>query len=147
MHDFVLQDFTTIRGAYTVTTVTQSEHQWLDLEDYEDLVAWIDIREVSFASGYSTITLNLQTAPIKDEVLFTTMPSSGLAVTSSTTLATAHIQPVIMSNTSLQVPLGRFVRWQLVTGGSSGTWDMTFRVLVCANQVGAGRSRGGGMRR
>jgi hypothetical protein len=43
MHAFILQDWTTIRGG--VTTVTQSEPDWLDLTPYQDIVFWIDVRE------------------------------------------------------------------------------------------------------
>jgi hypothetical protein len=57
-------------------TVTHSEHEWLDLEDYESLTARLNVREVSFATGISSINLNLQTSPSRDETLFMTMTSS-----------------------------------------------------------------------
>ena len=141
MHSHVLQDFTTIRGAYNIT-VTQSENAWLDLEEYEDAIAWIDIREVTFATGSTQINFNLQTAPIKDEVLFTNMISGGYGVTGVPTGPV--IQKFIMSlssGTTFPYPLGRHLRWQLSpVGGTSGVWDMTFRVLLCANHIGASRS-------
>ena len=139
MHDFVLQDFTTIRGAYNVS-VTQSESSWLDLEEYEDLIVWLDIREITLPTGTSaSVTLNLQTAPIKDEYLFVNMVT-GYTNTTGAPPTSAQIFKVILAQNPT-VPLGRFVRWQIVptVNGGSAVWDMTFRILCCANQVGPGR--------
>src|SRR5580698_3726008 len=134
MQDFILQDLVTIRGRYNVT-VTQSADDWFDLEDYDDVFFWLDIREVTFATSMTQITFGVQTAPIRDELLFMNMGSGGYAVGS----ATPPSAPVILSylDTSALVPLGRFVRWQLVPiGGTAGTWDLCFRLIGCANYRG-----------
>jgi len=137
MHGFVLQDFTTIRGAFG-TTVTQGESGWLDLDGYEDLTVWIDIREVTFATSMTSITVNIQTAPIKDEYLFVNMVT-GYSQSSTTPPTTPQIQKVILAQNPT-VPLGRFVRWQLVpVAGTAASWDLTFRILVCANHTGGSR--------
>jgi hypothetical protein len=142
MHGHVLQDFTTIRGAFG-TTVTQGESGWLDLDAYEDLTVWIDIREVTFATSQTSLTVNIQTAPIKDEYLFVNMVT-GYSQSSTTPPTTPQIQKVILSQNPT-VPLGRYVRWQLVpVAGTALSWDLTFRILVCANHVGGARQGHGG---
>ena len=142
MHGFVLQDFTTIRGSSTTTTITQSESEWVELSAYEDLVAWIDIREVTLGSG-TNVQVNLQTAPIKDEYLFVTMESSPLTVTAA--LTAPSVRKILLSQATggsgAPIPLGKFLRWQLVANGSpSASWDLTFRIACCANAVGTARS-------
>lgn len=123
MHTFILQDWTTIRGG--VTTVTQGESGWLDLTPYQDLVFWVDCREIS---GSPSITL--QTSPAKDEALF--MPI--VASFSLTASATPAVKTALMSaSTSTNPPIARYLRWQL---NGTPTWDTTFRVLVAANSPG-----------
>lgn len=138
MHGFVLQDWTTIRGGSSISTVTQSEHQWLSLDGYQDLLAWIDIREVGLASNMSNIAFNLQTAPIRDEPLFVTMEASPLLATQA--LTTPSVRKVVLAVSSTwTVPLGKFVRWQLVSNvNPNATWDTTFRILLCANPLAGG---------
>jgi hypothetical protein len=138
MHGFVLQDWITIRGGSSIATVTQSEHQWLSLDGYQDLLAWIDVREIT-GGGQNTVVFNLQTAPIKDEILFQTMEPTPLALTITQTLAPSVRKVVLAVSSTWTVPLGKFVRWQLVTGvAPSSSWDVTFRILVCANPLGGG---------
>jgi hypothetical protein len=122
MHAFVLQDWTTIRGGSTVTTITQGEAGWLDLTAYQDLVFWLDVRE---ASGTPSITF--QTSPTKDESLFTQMVTSTALSASSTPV----VVKALLSGASN--PVARYVRWQL---NGTPTWDATFRVLVAANSPG-----------
>jgi hypothetical protein len=125
MHAFILQDWITIRGA--VTTVTQGEDAWLDLTAYQDVVFWLDCREVS---GSTTPTITFQTAPTKDESLFTAMATaSTLSTTTNPTIV-----KTTLSGASTLTPIARYLRWQLL--GPSGTWDATFRVLVAANSPG-----------
>jgi hypothetical protein len=143
MHGYVLQDFVTIRGASTVTTVNQTESAWLDVTPYQDLFAWIDVREVTLGT-WTGIQINLQTAPIKDEFLFKTMQGTATTVTGA--LSTPTIVPIIYSATTNNVALGSLLRWQLVpTGGTASTWDITFRIAVCCNMVASqsGGGRGG----
>jgi hypothetical protein len=145
MHGHVLQDFVTIRGASTVTTVTQTESAWLDVTPYQDLFAWIDVREVTLGT-WTGIQINLQTAPIKDEFLFVNLQATPLSVTGA--LSTPSIIQVIYSAGSgtNKVALGSLLRWQLApTGGTASTWDITFRIAVCCNMVAShsGGGRGG----
>src|SRR5438105_1472522 len=121
MHTFILQDYTTIRGA-TSTTVTQNESGWLDLSQFQDVIAWVDVRELT-----TSATLKIQTSPVKDEIMFQDMYSAAAAVG-----VVAPPIKVLMSAAS--VPLARYVRWQLV--GGAATWDLTFRILIAANSPG-----------
>jgi len=145
MHGFVLQDFVTIRGSTTTQTITQSESEWVDLGPYQDLVTWIDVREVTLG-GATNVQFNIQTAPIKDEFLFVTMESSPLTVTAG--LTAPSVRKMLLSygtdTAGAPIPLGRFLRWQLLASGATGSWDVVFRIVCCANAVGSG---GGGMGR
>ena len=124
MRAFLMQDWTTIRGASTVSTVTQQETNYLDLAAFQDVAFWLDVKEV-----FGTVTLTLQTAPAEDDSLFTALlPAIGLVTTT-----TPMIKVALMSTAT--VPLARFVRWQLTGSGGSG-WDTTMRILVAANAPG-----------
>lgn len=135
MYGICLQDFVTIRGATSVTSITQSEAQWLDLQAFQDLVFWLDVKELT-SGGATTFTVAYQTAPTKDDSLFVNMASvtiaAGVAVTS------------VLKDTATN-PLARYVRWQLaVTGSPTSAWDATFRIWVAGNAPGA---RAGAMAR
>jgi len=124
VHSFILQDWTTIRGA--VSTITQNETEWLDLAPFQDAVFWIDVREASAAAG--SPTLYLQTSPTLDDAFFQSMTATGTAMVGS---GTPTVVSVFMI--SATVPLARFVRWQIA---GSPTWDATFRIAVAANSPG-----------
>ena len=128
MHAFILQDWITIRGQSTVTTVTQGEDGWLDLTAYQDAIFWIDCRE---QSGSTAPTIQFQTSPTKDESLFVNMMSTATTLVAQT--APSFVKATLAGATN--VPLARFVRWQL-NGPSGSLWDATFRVLVSANSPG-----------
>ena len=123
MDAFVLQDWVTVRGAAS-TTVTQSEHEWLDLAPYEDVVFWLQVSNVT-----STPTLLYQTSPNKDESFFAAqtsgMTGTGIALTAA---STAVVTPVLAWNATY--PLARWVRWQLIP--PSAAFDVTMRILVAA---------------
>lgn len=130
MDGLVLQDWITIRGqgGPTVRTVTQGADCWLDLAAYRDLVAWVDVREVS-ADAAVSVQLTFQTAPTLDEMLFVAM-APPLSLTVGLTLL-PMLAPLA------QAPLSRFLRWKL--GPSTTTtapWDVTFRCLLAANRPG-----------
>lgn len=126
MHSFVLTDWITVRGSNN--TITQSESEWLDLTQYEDIFFWIETKEVTGAA----VTLNIQTSPTKDEGLFAT-------ISANATLAAGIINPsnatgkCLMSSAS--VPVARYVRWQLTSANTP--FDATFRIFITANAPGA----------
>lgn len=121
MHTFIMQDWITIRGA--ANTVTQSESEWLDLAQYQDVVLWIDAREF-----VGTVTLNIQTAPTKDESFF----SVGTVFTTTLALGPTAPQKVLLSVAT--VPLARYLRWQLTS--ATNPFDATFRIMISANAPG-----------
>jgi len=133
MRTYVLQDTITVRG--TNTTVTQTEVDWLDLEQYQDLIIWLELREVTPAVGAGTaVTLKVQTSPTKDEAFFVAanLLSVDLAA-AGTTMGVQTPTKIIMSTTS-GTPLARYVRWQVVSTGTP--FDATFRLVVAANAPG-----------
>ena len=130
MRAFVLQDWVTIRGATAVTSVIQNEAGYAQLDAYQDCFFWLQVAEFT-APGSGTLKLAYETSPLKDESLFTAM--STLTI-SSTVMTPPTITPVIMSQNP-SVPLSRWVRWHLTTASPTGGWDVTFRVLLVANQL------------
>ena len=119
MHSFILQDWITVRGG--VATMSQAESGWLDLSDYQDAVFWLEAKE-----ALGSPTLYIQTAPTKDESLFSNIQSQLIAATGG-----LYTLKVLMATANL--PISRWVRWS-ITG--TATWDSTFRVLVAANAPG-----------
>lgn len=125
MHTFALCDWMTVRGSNN--TVTQSESEWLDLTQYEDVTFWIDCKEFTG----TTVTLNIQTSPTKDESFFTNIYSQALAVGVVNPGSTGG--KCLMASAS--VPVARYVRWQLTS--TSAPFDATFRIFISANAPGA----------
>jgi hypothetical protein len=132
MHTFVLQDWVTIRGQGF--SVAQSEPGWLDLTPFQDLFAWVDVREV--VNGASTVDLYLETAPTEDESFFQSM--SGPFIPAVAALAANNAPNIVkLPMLSAAVPVSRFLRWRLNFNGTGGTtWDVTMRIVVAANSPG-----------
>jgi hypothetical protein len=121
----VLQNWVTILGS-TNTPVIQEDSDWLDMTDYQDLTAWIDVRS---ATGAPSIVL--ETAPSADEVLFVSMSAAPIALPPAT-------NPLIVSLALglAAVPIAQLLRWRIIPPGAGGSWDLTFRILVAANAPG-----------
>lgn len=133
MYGYVLQDWITIRGSATLTDVVQGENDWMGFSSFQDIVFWVDIREVTNPTS-GAINLSLETAPTKDDILFQAMQT----ITGITTGVT--LKPNILSAAGTTVPLATWVRWRLhPTGSSTQPWDVTFRVLAAANRVVRGQ--------
>ena len=122
----VLQDRITIRGSGGspgTPFVTQGEDAWLNASGLRDVVAWVEVEEVTASGG--TITLALQTAVTKDEAAFAAiLPAAVVAVGVSVTPMLADV----VGN-----PLAQWLRWQLAASGTSAAWDVTFRVVLATN--------------
>jgi hypothetical protein len=125
MHNYILQDWITIRGASS-TTVTQSESTYLDLAPYQDILFYLDCRELTG----STPTIAFQTSPTKEDFLF----QACVAAFNLTTSPSNPYRVILNASSTPSVPLARFVRWQIA--GPASTWDATFRVLVACNALG-----------
>ena len=137
MYGFVMQDWVTVRGS-TLAQFNQNESDWLNLSAFQDVVFWVDIREVTTTG---VLSFFLQTAPTKDEVLFQTMPAGGAGSSFPAAVATpvlvAGALPRAILAASPNVPLSTWVRWA-VSNSIAATWDVTFRILASANQVTGG---------
>jgi len=138
MFGFVLQDWITIRGN-TATSGTgdiiQGESTWMGFSSFQDIVFWLDVREMTFPTGGSAaVTFNFETSPSKDSNLFTAMASIGPLTSLSTPGLQTPLPKVILAS-SPTVPLATWVRWRLSPNATTGPWDATFRVLVAANRV------------
>ena len=126
MYSFVLQDWTTVGGA-AGSTVIQGEKDWLDMSPFQDIVAWIDVRDATLTN---TPFLKLETAPSKDESLFMFMGSgAGIAMVGA---PTPTVVQYLMG--SATVPVAECLRWKII--GGAVTWQATFRILVAANAPG-----------
>lgn len=128
MDSLLLQDWTTIRGSSTVTILTQSETDWLDLRLYQDVVAWLEVKEFSPPPTHNP-TLVYQTSPTKDDALFFTM--AYVPITTTGVMTTVMLKDAMPPGSP---PCARWFRWQIQIGGFP--WDLTFRVYVAANRVG-----------
>jgi hypothetical protein len=122
---YPLQDYITIRSDIGVLSVTQNETGWLDLAGFQDIVAFLDVKEFS---GASAVSIVYQTSPSKDESLWASMTGTiGLVAGLTTTK---------ILKDSATVPLARFVRWQLSATTPSGSWDAYFRIWLACNRAG-----------
>ncbi len=126
MYAQLLCDWTTVKGTSSTSPVIQGEDQYLDLAAYQDACFWVDVRSVT-----GTVTLNLETAPTKDEGYFKAMISAtGLTTLAAAATPTAYSALV----SSAAVPLARWVRWKLIS--ASANWDVTMRIWVSLNAPG-----------
>ncbi len=136
MQGFLLQDWTTIRMQFSIQSVIQSEANWLDLQDYQDATAWLELRECTIATGHTSLRFDYETAPTRDESMFRASAASPTFTATPPLLATSpDVQKLVLGNT---VPLARWLRWKLIATavGSSGVSDVTFRIAVAGNRVG-----------
>ena len=131
MYGYVLQDWITIKGT-TTTTLIQNESDWLGFSSFQDIVFWCDIRGIT-----TTVTMLLQTAPTKDDILFQTLSNCTLTVTTvATPYTVTGVLPKSILAANPAVPLSTWVRWSLTP--VAATWDITFRILASANRVVSG---------
>jgi hypothetical protein len=131
MYSYLLQDWTTLRQNQSVTSVTQSEADWMSFQPYQDIAFWFDCDSV-ILGGATNIQLIFQTAPAKDEGLFQT-----LGTAQNLSAGTTNVLAINLSGNP-SVPLARWVRWKLAPNGGAlaGEWGATFRVHATANAVG-----------
>ncbi len=122
MYSFVLQDWLTISGP-DANTIIQTERDWLDMSPYQDVVSWVDVKEV----GATAVNLLLETAPSKDESLFQAMGAA--------TPMTVGLTIVQLLMGSATVPIAQYLRWK-IGPASAAAWEVTFRILVAANAPG-----------
>lgn len=122
MRSVMLQDWTTIRGSGTLPVV-QALPDWLDVAGFADAIFWIEVLEVT-NPGAGSVSLALETAPVQLESLFAAIDTVFALAPSATPL----VRKVFL-NATPGTSLARYLRWKL-TGSTSGTWDVAFRVHV-----------------
>ena len=133
MYGYLLQDWTTIRGSTLQLSppgVTQSEGDWMSFQPYQDIVFWLEVKSVTLG-GLTSVTLDYETAPAKDESLFVKM------ITTTTLTAPINRQDKVLLAQNPTVPLSRWVRWRLTyVGTSTSEYGLCFRIFASANAVG-----------
>lgn len=138
MYGYLVQDWITIRGSslqLSPPTVTQSEADWMSFQPYQDIVFWLEVKSWT-PGGLTSVTLDYETAPAKDESLFVKM-----VTTTAITAAVSRRDKVLLAQitaASADVPLSRWVRWKLTWNGTStAEYGVCFRIFASANAVGA----------
>lgn len=128
MRTIVLQDWITVRGTVTLGTITQTPSSWVDLRGYDDVVLFLDVREVTATSG--TMNMSYMTAPTKDTTaLRVLLPTFALSASS-----TPRVDRVLAAYAG--IPIARYICWQTLNAGTSGPWDATFRLRAAVSAPG-----------
>ena len=130
MEGYLLQDWTTIASASSTTIITQSELGWLDLLDYRDIVFWLEVKSRTLG-GAGGVFMRYETAPSKDDVLFSSMTGAFFVV--PTTTPDVH---KVIEALNPAVPLCRWVRWRLQASAPTSDWGATFRIHCAVNRGG-----------
>lgn len=115
MDGCLLQDWITISGNDGITSLPQSSVDYYDIGHTEDLVLYLDVRQVA-----GSVSLQHETAPSKDDNAF--LPMVGPFV------VTAGLRVDRAFFATAAVPPARFVRWRCKVPG--GTWSVTFRIWM-----------------
>ena len=113
---FLVQDWTTVRGA-AGETIVQSFERYLKLGGYVDVIFYV---ECSYESN--SPTLSYQTSPIADDQFFYTMDFHPLT-------AGSLVQTKVLFATAMFGPLANFVRWSMT---DASTFAATFRIWAVA---------------
>lgn len=125
MYADLFQDWTTLAADVSVTSITQSELKWGDFQAYSDIIFYTECKLLN-GDG---LALVYETAPAKDEALFSPLVSVGLQ------LGVTQVSPILLSQ-GPTIPLSRWVRWRLVLEEPAEAWLATFRVHIAARAVG-----------
>lgn len=129
MYAYLMQDWTSLVVDETVADIIQSEADWMSFQPYQDIVFHTECKGLG-KGGATDIELRFETAPAKDESLWSVMASVTLALNQTV------VTPILLAS-GPSVPLSRWVRWRLVpTDAPASDWLATFRVHCSANAVG-----------
>jgi hypothetical protein len=133
VHGVLWQDWTTVRLTGATNTITQTEAHWLDVDDYRDVVFWLEVKQYS-VGGAVGVLCSYETSPSKDDVLFRPMNGVFLLGVTSTPYLTK-----VLEKQNPSTPLSKWIRWRLFLAGTpTGEWGATFRIHCSLNA-----SRGG----
>jgi len=126
MKPTLLQDWITIRAVEASSSVSQSAHQYVDIGHHEDLVFYLDVKQVE-----NSPSISYETAPALQDSLF-------LPMIAPIALAIGLRVDRVMFSTAA-IPPARYVRWRLTHG--IGTCTATFRIWLVAYDFSAARPR------
>ncbi len=132
--DFPLQDL--VRIDANTLVYTQPDSGWTGVAPLQDLVAFADVRSLNLPAN-AVLTLDLETAPVREDLLFRPMVTGIDLVQVLSGLVSPVVKVLLFQNPT--VPVLRWVRWKLTLSniGALAPWDATFRILVCGSQAGA----------
>jgi hypothetical protein len=138
VHCFLFQDWLTLRGAgaSAAGSITQSEPAWLDLSPYQDVVAWLQVPEVTAPTGTASLYIDFQTGPAKDESYFMSLLNALGNATSGLALAASSSPTVLrFMHDGAYTPLSKWLRWKVSTNNvaPTQTWDVTFRIWLAVS--------------
>ncbi|CAN5424825.1 hypothetical protein BH09MYX1_BH09MYX1_58430 [soil metagenome] len=115
MEATLLQELLTMGAQDGIADITQSAHQYLDVGQNEDLVFYVDVRDV-----VNAVSIFFETSP-------TPQNSSFLPMVAPVKVTVPGLVVSRASFSTAAVPPARYVRWRL-NGPPSGGWRVTFRI-------------------
>lgn len=119
----LLQDWVTIDGNVGVASVTQGADTWLDIADHEDLVFYLDVKQLTNGP-----VMNYETAPIREDRSF-------LPIVTPFTVATGvRADPALFAYAL--TPPARHVRWRITSSNTGLTFGVTFRIWLAGYSLG-----------
>ena len=117
MDALLLQDWVTIDANAQIASVIQSADCWMDVGDAEDLVFFLDVKEVANAP-----IMNYETSAVAED-------SSFLTIIAPFTLGTGlRVDPALLAYA--MTPAAQYVRWHITSSNVSASWNVTFRVWL-----------------
>jgi len=119
----LLQDWVTVQGNAQVLTVTQSVDSWLDIPDHEDLIFYLEVKQIANAPQMFYLT-----APTR-EARSLWMVIAPFAMTLG-----VRADPALFAYTL--VPPARYVTSLVGTTNANLTWNATFRIWLAAYSLG-----------
>jgi hypothetical protein len=123
-----VQDWVTLAAASGITAITQGADHWLEVKTAADAVFYLDVKQPGTTTSTPVVTINYQTGPRREDASFLTMLAVPLTSTTTTIVST-------VLSAYAQVPVARYVRWQLAFTGAAATY-VTFRLWMATYSLG-----------
>lgn len=117
MDAVLLQNWTTVGGGTSSIIVAQDPSSYLDTTDVINLALWVQSSAV--VAGGGGVRLFLQTAPVREDGVFTVMANVGLDLT-------VQVVPVPFAT----IACANWLRWALANPTATASWSATFRVFA-----------------
>jgi hypothetical protein len=143
MRSLILANWTSVSGNASATnpvySIPQDAEEWVDVGDDVDATFFIDVRAVTSPGGTGFVTLNLETAPSKDESLFVpcapplTLGSANQSLASGSNPIVVQTAQYLSGTTLISTRLSKWLRWRMsVPSTATGTWSVEFRIRASA---------------